>query len=233
MKQFKLIFVLLTMVGLMTTSCSNDTTETLTELKTYKTSSTEQHPNQVQKIAKKIAKDPVFITFYKRLLNFSELPKNRNLIRYFGKKVNFKELNKEEQSALLDALGFLNRKEAYNFDYKNQSDLRKIFSKYKFHELSTNELTSVFRLVFPPKDEPPLHAVKSCESRFESCENSAYTLYALEIIGCGVAAGSTGTATFWCGGCLGYVVGSLCVSAAAVSLNSSLNQCQWSYEDCK
>lgn len=217
---------------LMASSCSNDTTETLTELKTYKTTLGESDQRQVRKIANEISADPLFKKFYDRLSNFSELPKNRDLIRYFGKEVDFKELNEEGQLDLLEALGFLNREEAYNFDNRNQTSLKKIFKKYNLYDLSTSDLTSVFHVVFSPSDEQPPKDTTSCQSRFTSCKNSAYTLYALEITGCEVAAGATGGASFWCGDCLGYVTGSLCVSAAAVSLNSSLNQCQWSYDDC-
>ena len=183
----------------------------------------------IKSAAPLLAKDKNFITF---INNISKIPNETN-IKNYKSIIEKQEFNSEDLINLVIAFGFRNLDEAQKFDSQNSPLLKKLMLDHSLKDLNSNELENFVEtaIILIPEDQQPL-ANKNCNDRKTNCVIASVAIYTLEAAGCISAGVGLGGVTFWCGGCLGAAVGSVCVAAASVHYYSMLQDCNFAYEDC-
>ncbi len=185
-------------------------------------------------IAIELSKNTDFIALFERIILFS----NQNInIEEVEKLLEKEVFNENKKLELAKAFGYKNIEDAYNYDMLNFDAIANINDLYNLKQFSESELLLIFTNVFELIPIKSLNATSSkdlgqCDLILTACNQSAAGTYAATLVGCvGVGAG-VGALSFWCAGCLGYGLYSVCAFGATYALLANLDLCDYAYQNC-
>lgn len=179
----------------------------------------------MKKLGLAIAQDEDFIKLYKNLEYFSEFKSDRVLKNELLKK---EKLDEAEKNILAKAIGFESAEAAFKFETENFTYIKTITKKYDLVVIDQPDLQFVFDTALENTTTG-----RTCEEKLGSCKLGSWSIWIIEDAGCAAAGMAVGAASAWCGGCLGGVVASACLTAATLHLSSMLDTCADNYDDCK
>lgn len=170
--------------------------------------------------------------FVNLINNISKIPNETNIDNY-KRILEKKEISPEDEKDLAIAFGFRNLEDAQKFDSENSQLLKSLITDYSLKSLNPDELQNLVEtaIVLIPEDQQPV-VMSDCRGIKRNCIISSIAIYTIEATGCISAGVGLAGVSFWCGGCFGAAVGSVCIAAASAHYYTMLQDCNFEYQDC-
>ncbi|WP_396177682.1 hypothetical protein [Flavobacterium sp.] len=183
----------------------------------------------VNKVSQRLANDTNFIKF---IANIRKIPNETNF-NILNKIVGKKEISADDVTNFAVAFGFENIQSAEEFDASTTPILKVLVENYSLKNLESKELESLIEaaVALMPQDQIA-ETFSNCKGRLSNCRIASMAIYTIEAVGCVSAGVGLGGVTWWCGGCLGASVGSVCIAAATAHYFSMMSDCNYNYQDC-